>query len=168
MRCIVSDTGPLLHLHEIQALDLLKMAGQIHIPSGVAAEMALRETSWSTPAWVCVETLDHAFELEAMAWQRADLLDVGEAEGIALARQLKADWFLTDDAAARIMAQALSLEVHGSLGIVLWAAATTCINRGEAEALLKRLAQSSLRFPLSWFMISSRCACCFARDDSIS
>jgi len=38
----------------------------------------------------------------------------------------------------------LGLEVHGSLGVVLWAAAVGQIQRAEAEAALERLAQSSL------------------------
>jgi predicted nucleic acid-binding protein len=71
-------------------------------------------------------------------------LDAGEAEAIALARQVQADWFLTDDAAARLFAQALGLEVHGALGIILWATAVGHLNRTAAEAALHRLAQSSL------------------------
>jgi predicted nucleic acid-binding protein len=72
------------------------------------------------------------------------LLDAGEAEAMALARQLSAHWFLTDDAAARVLAASLALEVHGSLGIVLWAATIRHLSRGEAESALDRLARSSL------------------------
>jgi predicted nucleic acid-binding protein len=72
------------------------------------------------------------------------LLDAGEAEAIALARQLNANWFLTVDAAARVLAASLGLEVHGALGIVLWAATIRHPSRGEAESALNRLAQSSL------------------------
>lgn len=71
-------------------------------------------------------------------------MDAGEAEAIALARQVQADWFLTDDAAARLFARALGLEVHGSLGIVLWAAAVGHLNRTAAETALNHLARSSL------------------------
>jgi predicted nucleic acid-binding protein len=74
----------------------------------------------------------------------ASLLDDGEAEAVALARQLNAHWLLTDDTAARLVGQAFGLEVHGSLGIVLWAAATNRLRRDEAESALDRLAQSSL------------------------
>jgi len=35
VRRIVSDTGPLLHLSEAQALDLLGQAGEIHVPQAV-------------------------------------------------------------------------------------------------------------------------------------
>jgi len=72
------------------------------------------------------------------------LLHLREAEAIALARYLKPDWLLTDDAAARLLGQSLGLEVHGSLGIVLWAAATGYLNRSEADAILERLKNSSL------------------------
>jgi len=72
------------------------------------------------------------------------LLHAGEAEAIALARQIRADWLVTDDAAARLFAQTLGIEVHGSLGIVLWAAATGRLNRPQAEAVLERLSRSSL------------------------
>jgi predicted nucleic acid-binding protein len=51
---------------------------------------------------------------------------------------------LTDDAAARLLAQNLGLEVHGSLGIVLWAAAVGHRNRTDSEITLERLASSSL------------------------
>jgi predicted nucleic acid-binding protein len=71
-------------------------------------------------------------------------LEAGEAEAIALARQLSAAWFLTDDAAARVCATVLGLEVHGSLGIVLWAAARKHLSHEKAAAALDRLAHSSL------------------------
>ena len=67
-----------------------------------------------------------------------------EAEAIALAKQLDADWFLTDDSAARLFAEAAGLETHGSLGIVLWAAATGHLAQAKAKDALERLARSSL------------------------
>jgi predicted nucleic acid-binding protein len=79
-----------------------------------------------------------------MNWVLAQLLNVGEAEAISLARQLGADWLLTDDAAARLLAQSLGLEVHGSLGVVLWAAAEGHISYLEGEEILNRLTASSL------------------------
>ena len=68
----------------------------------------------------------------------------GEAEAPALAIELKADWFLTDDAAARLLAESLGLEVRGSLGVVLWAAATRQVGKEEAESLLAGLEWSSV------------------------
>jgi predicted nucleic acid-binding protein len=96
------------------------------------------------PAWLHMTQLDSEQALEARAWQQAGLLHHGEAEAIALARQLRADWLLTDDAAERLVAQSLGLEVHGSLGVVLWAAAMRHLSHAEAESALDRLARSSL------------------------
>ncbi|MBI4589130.1 MAG: DUF3368 domain-containing protein [Candidatus Rokubacteria bacterium] len=63
---------------------------------------------------------------------------------MVLARSLSADWVLTDDAGARIIASLLGLEVHGSLGVILWAAASGHLERGQALSVLERLAKSSL------------------------
>ena len=64
--------------------------------------------------------------------------------GGRLAIQIGAHWLLTDDAAARLVAQQQGLEVHGSLGVVLWAAATGHLGRQEAEGALDALTRSSL------------------------
>ena len=91
-----------------------------------------------------MQELTASYKIEAEAWQQAGLLESGEAEAVSLARQVKAHWLLTDDAAARLFAQTLGIEVHGSVGIVLWAAATGRLTRADTEAALDRLAQSSL------------------------
>jgi predicted nucleic acid-binding protein len=144
VRRIVSDNGPLLHLTEARALQRMELIGDVQIPRQVAGEMAYLVADWRTPAWITVEPLLEPYLSEALAWQHAGLLDAGEAEAVALARQVGAAWFLTDDAAARLFATALGIEVHGSLGILLWAAAVGHLDRIEAEAVLSRLAASSL------------------------
>jgi predicted nucleic acid-binding protein len=40
-RIVVCDTGPLIHLSEAQAIHLLKAAGDILIPPGVATEFKI-------------------------------------------------------------------------------------------------------------------------------
>jgi predicted nucleic acid-binding protein len=143
---LVSDTGPLLHLWEAGALDLLSDAGDVSIPPGVDGELQRLIPDWAAqrPDWLRVEALIKPFSEQANVWIRADLLDRGEAEAIALARQISADWLLTDDTAARVTAQTQGIEAHGSLGIVLWAAASGHIDRGRAESVLDDLTQSSL------------------------
>ena len=146
MRRIVSNTGPVLHLHEAELLALLKHAGEIHIPRAVDLEMAQHELEWRVrrPDWITVTTVTTPYDGQAARWRQAGLLDAGEAEAVALARQLNADWFLTDDAAARVLAASLGLEVHGALGLVLWAATMRHLSRSDAESALDRLAHSSL------------------------
>jgi len=143
---IVCDTGPLLHLREAGSLALLGRAGRVHIPPAVQSEILIHDPRWAVerPDWVDIVPPGPAFAAEASGWLRAGLLDQGEAEALALASQLKANWFLTDDTAARMLAQSRGQEVHGSLGIVLWAAATGVLDStGAAEALIA-LSRSSL------------------------
>ena len=146
MKRIVCDTGPLLHLREADVRDLLSRAGEVHIPSAVDLEMGSYEPAWHAhrPAWLHVTQLNSNAALEAHSWQQAGLLHYGEAQAIALARQLGSDWLLTDDAAARLLAESQGLEVHGSLGLVLWFAAMRHLTRPQAESALDRLARSSL------------------------
>jgi predicted nucleic acid-binding protein len=91
-----------------------------------------------------VNPLEEPHAAAALRWERAGFLDAGEAEAIALAQQMGADWLLTDDAAARLFAQSLGMEVHGSLGVVLWAAAIGHLARADASRVLDRLGRSSL------------------------
>lgn len=147
MKRLVADTGPLLHLHEAGALHLLPRLGEIHLPSRVLAELRVHApTLWPglPPVWAAVRTLPAELQQQADAWQRAGLLHGGEAEALALATHLKAGWFLTDDAAARLVAESFGLEVRGSLGVVLWAAAHKLVSQPDAEAHLTGLEQSSL------------------------
>jgi len=143
---IVCDTGPLLHLLEAESLALLGRAGRVYIPPSVQSELLAHDPRWTTeqPPWVETVPLEPAFAEKALAWLRSRLLDQGEAEALALCAQLSADWFLTDDTAARMIAQGQGREVHGSLGVVLWAAATGALDFTGARASLARLARSSL------------------------
>ncbi|MBI4579605.1 MAG: DUF3368 domain-containing protein [Planctomycetes bacterium] len=145
MRRIVSNTGPILHLAEIKALDLLRQAGEVHIPRAVDLELDRNTSEWPAgrPTWLTIHPPQVASP-EVGAWLRADVLHIGEAEALSLALWMKADWFLTDDAAARLLARTLGLEIHGSLGVVLWAAATGVVHLDQAQDLLDRLARSSL------------------------
>ena len=57
MRRIVCDTGPLLHLSEVQALNLLSLAEEMHVPKGVEAKVAYHAPTWHNPTWLVVDTL---------------------------------------------------------------------------------------------------------------
>ncbi len=65
----VTDTGPLLHLTEAAALDLLRLVGDLHAPPQVMAEMAYHRTDWSLPEWITLDVLAPVYAAEAAAWQ---------------------------------------------------------------------------------------------------
>jgi predicted nucleic acid-binding protein len=48
-------------------------------------------------------------------------LDIGEAEVLVLASELKADWVILDEEKARIAARLIGLKVIGTVGILLLA-----------------------------------------------
>jgi predicted nucleic acid-binding protein len=147
MTVIVADTGPLVHLHEAQALHLLPLAGDILVTPQVLTEWkslsrALRPDP--IPDWIKTGVPSVAALQQAEGWLKAGLLHAGEAESLALAIERSADWLLTDDAAARLLATSLGVETHGSLGVILWAAAQRHISRADADHALDRLEQSTL------------------------
>ena len=143
IRIVVCDTGPLLHLGEANIINLLNLAGDIIIPSVVAEEFKRNGSDMNLPDWVTVKELDELYQKKAFDWRKQ--IDEGEAAAIALTMQLQADWLLTDDAIARQFGEALGLEIHGSIGLLLWAVAVGHI-KSESDALksLNALAGSSL------------------------
>ncbi|MBI4826664.1 MAG: hypothetical protein HY807_09655 [Nitrospirae bacterium] len=143
---VVCDTGPLLHLAEAKLLDLLQKTGDVYIPEIVDKEMKDLLSRWDKlrPKWVTVKTLTPKELKEAELLFLSDFLDYGEAEAIVLAKRFKADWFVTDDAEARILGKSFGLEVHGSLGVVLWCAALGHLNYKESKAALHALSETSL------------------------
>jgi len=143
VRLVISNAGPLIHLYEANALRLLRLTGEVSIPPYVASETA-SYLRGHVPEWISIVPLSERYAAESLAWQQANLLDAGEADALALARQLHAAWFLTDDERARLLGKQLGLEVHGSLGVVLWTAAVRLIERQVAEETLERLARTSL------------------------
>ncbi len=121
LKIVVCDTGPILHLHEAQALEVLSYAGEVIVPRAVESEIKQHLPGWAElkSRWLRVRSLQRVKGYELATRQLAQELGAGEAEAIVLAKSLRADWLLTDDAAARMVAQLAGLEVHGSLGIVL-------------------------------------------------
>lgn len=147
MKRLVADTSPLLHLHEARAFHLLSLIGSVSLPVRVLTEFrkhAPHAFSTTLPSWLTVSPLSPTAQQRATAWQQSGLLHSGEAEALALAEESKPDWFLTDDAAARLMAESMSMEVRGSLGVVVWCATQRMIRKAEAELSLTNLENSSL------------------------
>ena len=140
----VADTGPVLHLAEAGTLHLLPLLGEIALPPAVQDEFGRLRPGESIAKFGNVHPLTASSAAQAVDWRKAGLVDRGEAEAIALARQIGADYFLTDDAAARLLATTLGLRARGSLGVILWLAGQRSISRNEAADYLERLAGTSL------------------------
>ena len=145
MRTVVCDAGPVIHLHEAGLLYLLKACGSVYVPALVHEEVCantMLACDW--PNWIEVVRLGYDAAKHADFLSRSADLHGGEAEAFVLCENIKADWLLTDDAAARLFATTLGMEVHGSLGVVLWNVAQRHLDREQGLSALAALAQSSL------------------------
>lgn len=144
-RVIVCDIGPLIHLSEANTIHLLELAGDILIPPTVATEFKRNLPNGHLPDWIQIHRLSAQSNSQVIKWVKKDYVDLGEAEAIGLALQLRSNWLLTDDAGARQFPESLGLEVHGSIGLLLWATASGYVeNRERAYQILNGLKRSSL------------------------
>ena len=143
----VADAGPLIHLDELEALDLLTDFASVLVPDAVWNEVQ-RHRPGALDGSRCrldrqVGTPSQEPDLAAMF--RALSLDLGEREALACARDHPGAILLTDDAAARLAARALQVPVHGSIGILLRAIRRLQRTREEVLDLLRAIpARSTL------------------------
>lgn len=73
----------------------------------------------------------------------AQVLHAGEAAALAYAQETRADMFLSDATAARTLGESLGLQVRGSLGVVLFAAAAGHVDHPTCAQMLADLEQHS-------------------------
>ena len=146
MNLVISDTGPLLHLIEVGAAELLSHLGVIQTTPTVWSELlrhAPADVANEPPDWISVCTPSASALRQATQWVHAQVLHAGEAEALAFALESQADMFLTDDTAARTIGESLGLHVRGSLGVVLFAAAAGHLNQPTCLRVLDNLEHRS-------------------------
>lgn len=146
MNVVVTDTGPLLHLHQVGAIHLLAHLGSIQVTPTVWRELQRHAPSFAIsglPAWLSLAQPSASAMLQANQWVNAQVLHAGEAEALAYARETQAGLFLTDDTAARTMGESLGIHVRGSIGIVLFAAASGQLDKAECLQFLTDLETQS-------------------------
>jgi predicted nucleic acid-binding protein len=126
----VCDAGPLIHLDELDCLQLLNEF-TVWVPAAVRREVSYHRPAIFLQAQVQLEINTEAVvPLPALrTLGEALLLDAGEMEALALMEQMPEALFLTDDAAARLAAQQLGYRAHGTIGILLRA-----VRRGQLSA----------------------------------
>ena len=141
---IVCDAGPIIHLDELDSLGLL--AGYvILVPEGV-----WQEISRHRPGALGQDTVQlfHTRvtlpeDAEFLTLIRAFALDAGEQEALALMRQRPTAILLTDDAAARLVAERMGMRVHGTIGILLRAIRKSLRTPEQVLSLLHLLPERS-------------------------
>lgn len=120
---VVSDTSPITNLAAVGLLNLLhQLYQQVIIPQAVYDEMV--SLSYIVPGTVEVQTLPWIKVQTVSDIQRVTILqsklDIGEAEAIVLALELKADLLLLDERRGRKLASSLGInQITGLLGVLL-------------------------------------------------
>ena len=121
---IVSNTSPVLNLAIVDHLSLMyEQFGEILIPQAVFEELRVEEGLPGSQSireaiekgWLGVKEAKDQIFVKVL---RADL-DKGEAEALALALQVKAEWVILDEREGRRVAKSLGLKVIGVLGVLL-------------------------------------------------
>jgi predicted nucleic acid-binding protein len=83
---------------------------------------------------------------ELIPLAQAFLLDVGELEALKLMQQSPGAILLTDDAAARLVAERLGYEVHGTIGVVVRALRRQQRTKRQVLNLLRSVPRRSSLF----------------------
>lgn len=135
----VSDAGPLIHLAEIDSLELLSAFDTLLIPETVYEEV---ETG-GVPDGIS----NLPYELVSVTGERfgSEELDAGERAALAVAIE-RDIVLLTDDLAAREAASQSSVSVHGSVGIIALGYDRGVVNREQAVSLMRALQRETSLF----------------------
>jgi predicted nucleic acid-binding protein len=142
---VVCDAGPLIHLDELDSLDLLCDFASVLVPRSVWGEvMRHRPRALETGVVGLTQALIEGGEPALVtALARSLVLGSGEREALHLALQRPGLILLTDDAAARLAAEALHLRVHGTIGVLLRALRLGRRTRDQAIQTLEGLRDRS-------------------------
>lgn len=119
---IISDTSPINNLAAINQLDLLqKLYGTVIIPEAVYRELTDPDFLVAGAeevqifSWIQTRVVQDRTMVEALSNE----LDIGEAEAIVLALEMKAEQVLIDERRGRMIAARLNLGYTGILGILV-------------------------------------------------
>ncbi len=138
---VVSDTSPISNLLQIGETDLLRrIFHRIIIPAEVYAEICRIQSHKEflfKQDWIETATLSNTNLKNRLLKD----LDGGEAEAIALAIELKADYLLMDETRGRQVAENFGIKVTGILGVLIKAKEDGMIT--EVKPYLQRLVRDA-------------------------
>ncbi|OGI15910.1 hypothetical protein A3K63_00940 [Candidatus Micrarchaeota archaeon RBG_16_49_10] len=146
----ISNSGPLIHLSQIESFGLLGIIKNIYITKEVFDEVC----SFSLPGSKEVKKSSN-IKVKDLNYKAKDLsrlisdkysLDLGEATSISLAKQEKINLFLTDDLSAKVVAKEFGLQVHGSIGIILRAFRVGVLKKQDVIRSVQNLHKKSSMF----------------------
>jgi predicted nucleic acid-binding protein len=134
-RLVVADAGPLIHLEQAGALSLLDLIGEVLVPKTVLDELEDGPTD--------VSELEFSVDQGTIDIDSVyPHLDPGETAALVVCTERDAI-LLTDDMDARNTANEEGIEVHGSVGVVLYGYSQGELGQKTAKRTLPELKQDT-------------------------
>jgi len=138
---VVCDAGPLIHLDELGALDLLTDFDRLLVPPTVWGEVETHRPSALAQPAISLLAITPATNPNSYLHTlfQALSLDTGEREALLLTQEHPQALLITDDAAARLVGELLGFRVHGSIGILIRAIRRRQRTPQEVISLIERI-----------------------------
>lgn len=138
---VVCDAGPIIHLDELACLYLMEDFEKAFVPSVVKKEVLTHRTIAFDDSNVRWEEIPNKSpgEEHFQTMCRVFSLDAGEKAALSYMSKKSNLMFLTDDAAARLVAANLGYNVHGTIGILIRAIRRGFMEMEEVIGMLQRI-----------------------------
>lgn len=153
-KVVVCDAGPLIHLDELDCLDLLGDFPEVLVPEAVWREVLKhRPPALEKKTVVLVRIAPSGGQTTPLLRGLFETMSLhrGEQEALALATKHEDALLLTDDTAARLAAGVLGIGVHGTIGILIRSIRRSQRTRGQVLDLLRAIpAKSTLHLNRSF------------------
>ncbi|VVB94439.1 Uncharacterised protein [uncultured archaeon] len=147
IRTAVSNTGPIIHLSEVDCFHCLRIVDNLLIPSSVESEIRSKnapgKNELRNAGWITTKELDGIQKEKADKISKDFGIELADAEAIMLAKTNNIKLLFTDDKSAREIAEYYGLEVHGSAGIIARAYRSKILSYEEVRKALERLHKDS-------------------------
>jgi predicted nucleic acid-binding protein len=140
----VVDAGPLIHLAELGALDVLADLDVLRVANAVWEEVLKHQPAALQDTALKLQRLSPpAPSAELLVLTQALLLARGEVESLCVLEAYAQSWFLTDDAAARLAATQRGYRVHGTIGLLIRSVRRGRRAAGDVLQLLRKVPRQS-------------------------
>ena len=140
----ISDTGPVLHLHEIGRLDTLAIVEPLVFPLGVWEELQHRRLDQATLQQAGLRFSISTAGRDLLSKAETLRLQPADSEVFLLAQEDRFESLvLTDDLALRRLLEEQGAIVAGSVGILVRAYAAGSLSREGLERCIEALLEES-------------------------
>lgn len=141
---VVADAGPLVHLDELNALDVLSDYAAVLVPNAVWLEVLHhRPQALQREDVNLIRQLRPTPSARINAMAAIYTLHNGEREALLLCLDHSIGMLLTDDTAARLAAKSLNISSHGTLGLLLRAVRQKLRTSSDVLALLAAIPEQT-------------------------